>query len=153
LQSVTFRQAYSDVHSAEDIEAYRRNNYTIEKAVAVLDSGDTACCVGLIDSEPSGYYIVKHQASSVAPELDSSELKQIYIINSAYGSGLGGALYDHALETIRSAGNRSVWLCVSDINHRAQSFYKKLGFKLAGIGPALEVGEEKLSSSILINEV
>lgn len=153
LQSVTFREAYSDVHSPENREAYCRNNCTAGIAAADLDSGDTVCCVGLIDSKSSGYYIVTHQLSPVAPKLSSSELKQIYIVNSAYGSGLGAGLYHHALETIRSAGNKSVWLCVSDINSRAQSFYGKLGFELAGTGPTLEVGDDKLSSSILINEL
>lgn len=153
LQALTFKQAYSDVHSPEDIEAYCLAHYTAKFAEIDLASQGTVCCVGLLDSEPSGYYMVKHQASPVALDLKSSELKQIYVLSSAYGSGLGRALYDHALAAIRSTGNQWVWLCVSDINHRAQAFYKKLGFALIGTGPVLEIGKDRLSSSILAHEL
>lgn len=153
LQALAFKQAYSDGHSPEDIEAYCLAHYTTEFAKIDLASQNTVCCVGLLDSEPTGYYIVKHHAPPVAPDLKSSELKQIYVLSSAYSSGLGRALYEHALATIRSTGNKWVWLCVSDTNNRAKAFYKKLGFTLIGTGPVFEVGKDRLSSSILAHEV
>lgn len=149
LQVLTFKQAYSEVHSSEDIEAYCLAHYTSEIAEAELSSEQAVCCVGLLDSEPSGYYLVKHQASPIDLGSKSSELKQIYVLSSTYGGGLGRALYDHALATIRSAGHLWVWLCVSDINYQAQAFYDKLGFAKVGTGPILEVGKDKLKSSVL----
>jgi ribosomal protein S18 acetylase RimI-like enzyme len=149
LQVLTFKQAYSEVHSAEDISSYCLAHYTSRIAKAELLSEETICCVGLLDSDPSGYYMVKHQASPIDLGSESSELKQIYVLNSAYGSGLGRALYDHAIAAVRSAGHQWVWLCVSDINYRAQAFYDKLGFQKVGDGPILEVGKDKLKSSVL----
>ena len=109
LQVRTFKQAYSEVHSREDIDAYCIAHYTSEIAEAELSSEQTVCCVGLLDSEPVGYYMVKHQASPIDLGSKSSELKQIYVLSSAYGNGLGRALYDHALAIIRSAGHLWVW--------------------------------------------
>ncbi len=149
LQVLTFKQAYFGIHSPEDIEAYCLANYTPEVAKAELASEQTVCCVGWLDSEPSGYYMVKHQGSPIDLGSTSSELKQIYVLSSAYGAGLGRALYDHALTTIRSAGHLRVRLCVSDINYGAQAFYDKLGFEKLGAGPVLEVGKDKLKSSVL----
>jgi ribosomal protein S18 acetylase RimI-like enzyme len=149
LQVLAFKQAYSDVHSSEDIKAYCLAQYTSKIAKAELSSEQTICCVGLLDSEPSGYYMVKHQASPIDLGSKSSELKQIYVLSSAYGDGLGRALYDHALATIRSVGHLWVWLCVSDINSRARAFYDKLGFEKVGAGPILDVGKDKLKSSVL----
>lgn len=57
--------------------------------------------------------------------------------------------YEHALTTIRLANSHWVWLCVSSINYRAQAFYEKLGFANVGTGPILEIGRDKLTSSIL----
>ncbi len=151
LQTVTFKQAYSDVHSLEDIETYCRAHFTPEIAGIDLSSEETVCCVGLLDSEPSGYYMVKHQACPIAIGSESSELKQLYVLRSAYGGGLGRYLYEHALATIRSTGHLLAWLCVSDINYRAQAFYDKQGFAKLGTGPVLEVGKEKLASSILVS--
>jgi len=153
LQSLTFKQAYSDVHSSEDIEAYCLAHYTSEIAEADLSSQETVCGVGQLNSEPCGYYMVKHQACPVTLGSESSELKQIYVLSSAYGCGLGRALYEHAIATIRSVGHRWVWLCVSDINCRAQAFYAKLGFARVATGPVLEVGKDKLQSSILVLEL
>lgn len=153
LQSLTFRQAYADVHSQEDIEAYCLAHYTYEIAEAELSSDRTVCCIGVLDTEPSGYYLVTHQACPVELGSESSELKQVYVLSSAYGSGLGRALYDHALATIQSAGRRWVWLCVSDINYRAQAFYAKLGFTKVGTGSILVVGTDELTSSLLALEL
>ncbi|MDJ0711786.1 MAG: GNAT family N-acetyltransferase [Woeseiaceae bacterium] len=153
LQTLTFRQAYSDVHSPEDIEAYCLAHYTSGIAEADLSSQDTVCCVGQLNSEPSGYYMVKHHACPIALGSHSSELKQIYVLSSAYGGGLGQALYEHSLANILAAGHQWVWLCVSDINYRAQAFYTKLGFTKIGKGPVLKVGRDKLPSSILVLEL
>jgi ribosomal protein S18 acetylase RimI-like enzyme len=153
LQSLTFKQAYSDVHSPEDIEAYCLDYYTSEIAEADLSSQETVCCVGQLNSEPYGYYMVKHQACPVTLGSESSKLKQIYVLTPAYGGRLGRALYEHAIEKIQSAGHKWVWLCVSEINCCAQAFYAKLGFAKVGTGPVLEVGKDKLQSSILVLEL
>lgn len=153
LQTRTFREAYADVHASTDLDAYCRTHYTKEKAVAEVTASDAVCRFGMLADQPSGYYIVRHRVSRLAPAPLSSELKQIYVLRSAYGSGLGQALYQDALEAIRSVGHRLVWLCVSDINDRAKSFYEKLGFERVAAGPALSVGKDQLPSSILTREL
>ena len=153
LQAETFRQAYSDVHSSEDIETYCLVHYVTEVAAMDLSSKETACCIGLLDSRPSGYYMVKHRACPITLEDKSSELKQIYVLSSAYGRGLGQALFDHAIATVRSSGSAWVWLCVSDLNYRAQAFYRKLKFTKLGPGPMLDIGKDILTSSILAKDL
>ena len=65
FQIRTFNQAYSDVHSQEDIDTYCHAHYASELAEADLSSEQTVCCVGLLDAEPVGYYMVKHQACPI----------------------------------------------------------------------------------------
>lgn len=153
LQAATFREAYADVHAREDIEAYIGANYTPAAARADLSADETVCCLGLVDSAPFGYYLVKHADCPIPLSSGSSELKQIYVLKSAYGRGLGRSLYAHAVAAIAAADRKWVWLCVSDINYRAQAFYRKLGFSKLGAGPVLEVGSDRLESSILACEV
>jgi len=43
-------------------------------------------------------------------------------------------------EVLQDAGASWMWLVVSDLNHRAQSFYRKRGFQPLGNGPELIVG-------------
>ena len=145
----TFKQAYEDVHSPEDIAAYCAANFTSDSASRELSSPQIVCCIGSIENDPRGFYLVKHHSCPIAIDSDSSELKQIYVLATEYGNGLGRSLYEHAIECIRAAGSGSVWLSVSDINYRAQAFYKKLGFDKLGRGPILKVGSERLTSSIM----
>ena len=153
LQAATFREAYADVHTRENIEAYIGANYTTDLAKADVSADETVCCLGLADSAVFGYYLIKHVDCPIALDAGSSELKQIYVLRSAYGGGLGRSLYEHAVAAIAAADRKWVWLCVSDINYRAQAFYRKLGFTKLGAGPVLEVGSDRLDSSILAREV
>ena len=145
----TFKQAYKDVHLPEDIAAYCAANFTAESASDELSSPQTVCCIASIENDPRGFYLVKHNGCPFPVDADASELKQIYVLASEYGNGLGRSLYEHAIESIRAAGSGCVWLSVADINLRAQAFYKKLGFDRLGPGPILEVGSERLTSSIM----
>lgn len=153
LWIATFEQAYGDVHSAQNIKAYCAANFTAEQASAALSDNKTECAIARKDNQPVGFYLVKHQECPVTLDGGSSELKQIYILAGQYGLGLGKILYADALTSIRSKGRKWVWLCVSDVNYRAQAFYKKQGFKPIGAGPIFEVGSDKLPSTIMARKV
>lgn len=145
----TFTQAYCDIHSPENIRAYCTKNYSVDEAATVLSSNQFDCIIAYREDEPVGYYILKHQQCPIQLDGDSSELKQIYILSSEYGTGLGKMLFEHASEVARQVGRRWIWLCVSDSNYRAQKFYKKLNFEAIAPGPILEVGTDPLPSTIM----
>ncbi len=146
----TFKQAYEEVHTPENIQAYCANNFTLDAAVEVLSDDKTVCCIAYQDDRPSGYYIVKHHNCPIELKQSASELKQIYILASQYGLGVGRAVFKHASSLVQDAGYEGIWLCVSDINYRAQSFYKKLNFTPVGPGPVFDVGTDRLSSTVMV---
>ncbi len=150
LWNETFTQAYQDVHSPENIQAYCSRNFTLEAAMDVLSNDKTVCCIAYRDEQPTGYYIVKHHRCPIKLKENASELKQIYILASQYGSGLGKNLFANASAIIKEAGHDGIWLCVSDINYRAQAFYKKLNFAPVGPGPIFDVGTDQLSSTVMV---
>ncbi|MDN5211275.1 GNAT family N-acetyltransferase [Fulvivirgaceae bacterium BMA12] len=146
----TFEQAYEGVHSPENIHAYCSRNFTNQAALKVLNDDWSACCIASKKGQAVGYYVVSHHPCPVPLEGLSSELKQLYILSSEYGTGLGKSLFGQACETARNAGSTWLWLCVSDINYRAQAFYKKQDFKPVGKGPVFEVGTDRLSSTVMV---
>ncbi|MBE7384775.1 MAG: GNAT family N-acetyltransferase [Leptolyngbya sp. SIO1E4] len=150
LWAETFTQAYDTIHSPENIRAYCAKNYSKKDAIAVLSSNQFDCTLAYRENLPVGYYILKHQPCPTQLDGDSYELKQIYILSSEYGTGLGRTLFKHAFEVTRQANCRWIWLCVSDSNYRAQKFYKKLKFEPIAPGPFLEVGTDKLASTIMV---
>ena len=78
----TFRQAYEDVHTPENIRAYCDANFSRELALVALEDDMTVCSLAYKDDAPVGFSLVKHHACPVHLEGGSSELKQIYILSS-----------------------------------------------------------------------
>ncbi|MEO1148862.1 MAG: GNAT family N-acetyltransferase [Cyanobacteria bacterium J06638_22] len=149
LWTETFAQAYHDIHSLENIRAYCAQNYSAGDATAMLSSDQVDCIIAYREEVPVGYYLLKYQPCPMQLDGASSELKQIYILASEYGTGLGRALAEHAFGIARRAGSKWIWLCVSNANYRAQKFYKRLNFEPVAPGPILVVGTDKLSSTIM----
>lgn len=153
LWASTFRDAYHHLHAPEDIDAYCAVHYTHEEAEKLLSSDDHDCSIALFEDEPSGLLIIKWAPCPLDLDGASAELKQIYVSGSMYGTGLGEALFKHALETLANRDVAWMWLAVSDKNPRAKAFYEKTGFSYQGAGPHLHVGKDVLTSSILARRV
>ena len=149
LWATTFKQAYDATHSTENIRAYCSSNYTVDAARATLSDPRVVCKVAFKSSTAIGFYVVKHHACPVPLDGASSELKQIYLMAPAYGSGVGRMLLNDASDVIRKAGRSWMWLAVSDRNVRAQSFYRKFAFQPLGCGPVFEVGSDRLTSTLM----
>ena len=146
----TFIAAYADVHSSENLQAYGAEHYTPSVAANVLSDEQVVCMIARRQSESKGLYVLKHHPCPIALDGSASELKQLYILASEYGTGLGRTLFDHAAQAARDAAKKWLWLCVSDLNYRAQAFYKKVGMEPKGIGPILYVGTDRLSSTVMV---
>lgn len=60
------------------------------------------------------------------------ELQRLYIALGAHGKGLGKALSLAADERAREQGFKTIWLGVWEENHKAQAFYRKMGYERIG---------------------
>ncbi len=149
----SFVHAYSGVHSRENIESYCTENYTLKRQREVLSNPDYNIYFARKTGKAVGVLVIHHHACPLRPTLKSSELKQLYLLESEFGSGLGKNLIERSFEIVRDHGQDWIWLCVSDRNHRAKRFYEKYKFKRIGEGPILNVGTDRLSSSILIRKL
>ena len=149
----TFKQAYSDMHSADNIDRCCAANFTVAKALDMLEDKNTVCSFYNRDEKPIGFYILVHHECPFPLTGTSSELKQIYILADAYGSGVGRAMLEDAYDLVRSVNREWIWLAVADLNRRAQTFYAKAGFTRVGTGPVFEVGTDRLTSTIMALEI
>jgi GNAT superfamily N-acetyltransferase len=149
LMAETFENAYQDVHSPENIRSYCEENYSVYAVEQMLRDAGVLCKLAYRDNEAVGFYLVKYHACPINLEGSSSELKLIYTLSSEYGSGVGRLLFEDCVQCIRANQASWIWLAVSKINYRAQSFYLKLGFEALGDGPSLTVGADHLTSTIM----
>ena len=74
-----------------------------------------------------------------------AEISVLNVSPTAWRSGVGSALVEHALADFRRDGWRTVTLWVADKNQRARCFYERLGFELDGAEGAHQgSGERKV---------
>lgn len=62
----------------------------------------------------------------------SVELSKMYVLPESHGGTVSSALMRAALDRAAAAGAAGVWLGVNQRNERAQRFYGKHGFAIAG---------------------
>ena len=70
-------------------------------------------------------------ASLLEPGL-AVELSKMYVLPDHHGDGTAAALMEAGIAWAAKVGARDVWLGVNQANHRAQTFYRKHGFVVAG---------------------
>ncbi len=150
LWASTFSAAYDDVHSPENIARYCETNFTLQAAENMLSDRRALCKLAGSETAPRGFYVLRQADCPTRTLRPAFELKQIYLMADAYGTGLGKALFEDAVREARRRGAKCLWLSVSDKNLRAQRFYEKLGFIPKGCGPDFQVGTDLLTSKILV---
>ena len=153
LCSTSFTDAYRGVNSETDIQAYCQKNYSEAVINRNLSNPDVVYKVSYREGKPVGFYMMQNQSCPVELDKPMIELKQIYILASEFGTGLGKKLLDDVIRSAGQLGKKWVWLSVSDLNERAKSFYLRNAFKPVGPAPVLEVGNDRLPATVMAREL
>lgn len=153
LCSASFVDAYREVHSELDINTYCEKHYATSVISVNLSSPEIIYRVAYRDGNAVGYYMLQTQVCPDYLTGEMVELKQIYMLASEYGTGLGTQLLYEVIRNAQQLNKQWLWLCVSDLNTRAQRFYMKHGFSPLGVAPVLKVGEERLSATVMALEI
>jgi len=149
LCATSFADAYQGVNSEADIKMYCEKNYSIETIEANLSNQGVVYMVAYRESKAVGFFMIKNQDCPIALDGNAVELKQIYVLANEFGTGLGKQLLSEVIRCARQLNKNWVWLSVSDLNTRAQSFYGKHGFEPFGAAPVLEVGNGRLPATVM----
>ena len=151
--TTSFTEAYAGVHNRKNIASYCAENYHTEVLETLLVDPNYAFYFATKAEREVGVLILRHHACPIRKSLKASELKQLYLRSSEYGTGLGKYVIQQAFQLALDRGNEWMWLCVSDLNPRAQRFYQKMDFSTIGTGPVLGVGTDRLNSTIMLRKL
>lgn len=94
--------------------------------------------LALLDEAPVGYAMLvtgepyDKDAARAVTTRPTVELSKIYVLPERHRSGVAGELMAVSLQAAAEIGARSVWLGVNQRNARANRFYEKQGFRIAG---------------------
>ena len=93
------------------------------------------------DGEAVGYVKLGPSSLPVQAPGPAIELRQLYVLSSHFGTGVGAALTDWAIAEARRRDAEELYLTVYTDNYRARRFYARYGFE--ELGPyAFMVGEQ-----------
>lgn len=81
----------------------------------------------LVDAPPSDPDVAR-----VVTQPDAVELSKCYAHPDIHGGGVAARIVQLSLAWVAEHGNRTTWLGVNNENIRAQTFYGKHGFSIAG---------------------
>lgn len=143
LGATTFIEAFGQLYSPEDLQAFLEESHSVAAYAKVLANPDYALwiaekggrAIGYAQAGPSG---LPHE--HVRP--GDGELKRLYLLKGEQNGGVGRALFEQALAWLERDGPRPLWISVWSENLGAQRFYGRYGFEFAG-EYAFIVGEQR----------
>lgn len=136
----SFCDTFAHLYRPEDLAAFL-SKFTPEAWAEELRDPGYSFRMAEEDGAPVGY--VKLGPSSLPVETDrpAVELRQIYVLKSQLGAGVGAELMDWAVAEARRRNVEELYLTVYTDNHRARRFYARYGFE--ELGPyAFMVGKQ-----------
>ena len=123
----SFCDTFAHLYAAEDLADFLAG-FTPGGWAAEFSDPEMSFQVGEVDGAVLGFAkLGPNKLPHVEPE-DLLELKQLYLLKSAHGTGMARALMDWTLDEARRRGATRLALSVWSENWRAQAFYRRFGF-------------------------
>jgi ribosomal protein S18 acetylase RimI-like enzyme len=130
VAQATFLEAYAALTSIGDMLVHAEKNNSkaaFEKALA--EGAQVWIAEAVHTRAPLGFAMLTESSFDNAQPGDI-ELRRIYVLDRCQGQGLAKALLDVVVAA--SKGHARMMLGVNSDNQRAQGFYRKHGFAIAG---------------------
>ncbi len=129
ISRVTFEQTFDDHNSSEDMQAYLKNNFALDKLLGEFNNPHSNFFFAKENEQVIGYLKVNTgNAQTELKDLNAFEIERIYVDKGYLGKKIGQLLFEKAIELAKSKNATYVWLGVWEENHRALAFYEKNGF-------------------------
>ena len=128
VAAATFPLACPPSVAAEDIAAFIAAHLSAQRFGAYLADPDRVVLAAREDSRIIGYAMLIRGGGG-APTV---ELSKMYVLPSRHRSGAATALMQSGIAWASDHGAAMLWLGVNQDNQRAQRFYRKHGFEMAG---------------------
>lgn len=133
LGATTFVQTYRPISDPAEVDDYADTHFTPEVVGAWLARPDARTLLAFTGDAPAGYaHVQRAPVPACVADRQAVELRRLYLLASAQGSGVGSALIAAAFDAVAALGGRSVWLGAYDRNVKALAFYARRGFVQVG---------------------
>lgn len=125
----TITETFAMSNEDENTEMYLNESFNPEKILKELNDPDSEFYLAELNEKVIGYLKINFaKAQTDVHDINSLEIERIYVLKNFHGKGIGKRLFDKALDIAIKNRFDYIWLGVWENNHRAISFYKKMGF-------------------------
>jgi ribosomal protein S18 acetylase RimI-like enzyme len=134
VANAAFLDTYATSLDGGDLLAHCLKNNSVETFDRWLRDDASVVTVAEVDpgAAPLGYAVLTAPHFPIDMQPGDMELRRIYTLRQAYGSGIGPGLLDRARIDAAALGARRMLLGVWEHNHRARAFYERQGFRVIG---------------------
>lgn len=133
LAERTFREAFSDTNSTEDMDLHCTAYYGESLQSAELSDPDYVTFVAETDGQLIAYAQMRFGVPpACVPDTQAGEIQRLYVEQDWHGKGLAQQLMQTCLDTIHARAIDTAWLGVWEHNPRAIAFYRKFNFSECG---------------------
>jgi diamine N-acetyltransferase len=133
LGQATYTQSFGATYPADDLAYFLATSYSVERTREWLSKPKARTWIASIAGNPVGFALAG-PLDLPHPEArpEHGELKRLYLLQHAQGSGIGEALLQQALDFLDATQQLPIWLGVWSQNHGAQRLYARYGFTQVG---------------------
>ncbi|HWB41956.1 MAG TPA: GNAT family N-acetyltransferase [Gemmatimonadales bacterium] len=129
----TFREAFETDNTTENMALYLASAYGPDRQAAELRHAGIVTLLAEQERRLAGYAQLRESSPPdcvAGPE--PIELWRFYVDRVWQGRGVAQALMTATFDAAAHRGAGTIWLSVWEHNHRAQAFYRKVGFEDRG---------------------
>ncbi len=124
----SWSHAFAEILTVETLKKHTDYNTCLKLLTDVLEGGKGRFLISTLDNKPCG--LLFWCSGEELPE--SAEIVAVHSLPFSWGSGVGKAMMEQAMEEITQGGFSSAYLWVFEQNSRARRFYEKCGFAVDG---------------------
>lgn len=128
-----FHDTFAPQNAPANLEAYLDAAYSAERQRAEIEDSSIDTLLVEEDDRLMAFAQLRPAAPPAGVELTAPiELWRFYVDPSRHGQGVAAILMAAVEQRARDRDARTLWLGVWEKNTRAQAFYRKQGFTVAG---------------------
>jgi len=134
LGAITFTETFGHLYAPADLAAFLAEKRTPEFYAELL--GDPGIFITVAEEAQGALvgYVLAGPCKLPVPDLASTagEVRELYLLSSRQGQGLGTRLLEGALAWLHHTGRSPLYVGVWSENHGAQRLYGRYGFQKVG---------------------
>ncbi|HET6255952.1 MAG TPA: GNAT family N-acetyltransferase [Puia sp.] len=130
LSRRTFYDTFSPHNTPENMDLFLNTQFNRQNLIEQVGAPGNTFLLARLDGAPAGYARL-FEGTALPHELAGTkaiEIARLYAEQHVIGKGVGKALMLACIDLARQKGKQWIWLGVWEHNHRAITFYEKMGF-------------------------